>query len=259
VGNDVGADLVALTDKSPKSLLTAILDPNQAVEAKFVEYQAVTSAGLTYRGMLATETGAAITLIAADGKRHDIVRAELEVLRSTGKSLMPEGLEKDLSPKDMADVIAYVATIGPPPKPFLGNEPKLVRTAADGSLKLRAAEARIYGPKIIFEQQYKNLGFWQSDQDRAVWNIEVTKAGKYDVTFDYACQNDNAGTRFVLSVGNAKLTGKVAGTGTWDDYKQVKIGQIDLPAGPSSLVVRSIGEVSRAMIDLRTIVLRPVR
>ncbi|MCH8043021.1 MAG: neutral/alkaline non-lysosomal ceramidase N-terminal domain-containing protein [Planctomycetes bacterium] len=259
VGNDVGADLVALTDKSPQTLLTAILDPNRAVEAKFVEYQAVTTAGLTYRGMLATETGAAITLIAADGKRHDIVRAELEALRSTGKSLMPEGLEKDLTPKDMADVIAYVAAVGPPPKKFPGNQPKLVRPAANGSLTLRAADARIYGPKIVFEPQYKNLGWWQSDQDRAVWSIELAKAGKYEVTLDYACHNSNAGNRFVLSVGEAKLTGKVAGTGTWDNYQQVKIGQIELPAGASPLTVRSVGEIRSAMIDLRTIVLKPVR
>ena len=159
----------------------------------------------------------------------------------------------------MADVIAYVAAIGPPPKAFPGNQPKLVRPAANGSLTLRAADARIYGPKIVFEPQYKNLGWWQSDQDRAVWSIELAKAGKYEVTLDYACHNSNAGNRFVLSVGEAKLTGKVAGTGTWDNYQQVKIGQIELPAGASPLTVRSVGEVRSAMIDLRTIVLKPVR
>jgi len=258
VGNDVGADLLALTDKSVKTLLTAILDPNRAVEAKFVEYQAVTSRGLTFSGMLADETGAAITLVEANGKRRSIARAELETLRSTGRSLMPEGLEKDLSPQDVADVIAYLATTGPPSKSFPGNKPKQVRAAGDGSLTLRAATAKIYGPKIVFEPKYKNLGWWQSDQDRAVWDIDVTRAGTYEVTIDYACHNSDAGDQFVLSVGNARLTGKVAGTGTWDNYRQTIIGRVELSSGASSVVVRSSGKVRSAMIDLRSVVLKPV-
>ena len=37
-----------------------------------------------------------------------LLRADLDELQSTGKSLMPEGLEKDLSKQDLADVMAYV-------------------------------------------------------------------------------------------------------------------------------------------------------
>src|SRR5262249_7419228 len=36
VGNEVGPDLAALTDRSPEYLLIAILDPNRAVEARYV-------------------------------------------------------------------------------------------------------------------------------------------------------------------------------------------------------------------------------
>ena len=43
VGHAIGPDLTALTDKSPQSLLVAILDPNKAVEAKFISYTAVTA------------------------------------------------------------------------------------------------------------------------------------------------------------------------------------------------------------------------
>jgi hypothetical protein len=32
---------------------------------------------------------------------------------ASGQSLMPEGLEKDLKPQDLADLIAYIATAGP--------------------------------------------------------------------------------------------------------------------------------------------------
>ncbi len=46
-----------------------------------------------------------------------LLRAELEELTGTGKSLMPEGLEKDLSRQDLADLIAYLAGGGPPRSP----------------------------------------------------------------------------------------------------------------------------------------------
>jgi putative heme-binding domain-containing protein len=113
IGQPVGADLAALTDKSPSVIVTAVIDPNLAVEPKFLSYTAITTQGLVYTGMLAGESGASITLVDQEGKQHTILRSELEELESTGKSLMPEGFEKDLTPKDLADVIAYLrASLG---------------------------------------------------------------------------------------------------------------------------------------------------
>ena len=101
-----------MTDKSPKALLVAILDPNRAVEAKFISYSAVTADGLTHTGLLASETGNSITLVAQEGKEQVILRADLERLQSSNKSFMPEGMEKDLSPKDVADVIRVAEQAG---------------------------------------------------------------------------------------------------------------------------------------------------
>ena len=49
-GYEVGPNLASLTDYSPRALLTAMLDPNRAVEAKFLDYIAVTTAGLSLHG-----------------------------------------------------------------------------------------------------------------------------------------------------------------------------------------------------------------
>ena len=107
-GQDVGPDLAAVKDRSPEALLVAILDPNRAVEARYLNYVAVTKSGNLLTGILAQETGNSITLVAADGKRHDLLRTDLESLASTGKSLMPEGMEKELPPRDFADLIEYL-------------------------------------------------------------------------------------------------------------------------------------------------------
>jgi putative membrane-bound dehydrogenase-like protein len=115
VGQQVGPDLASVGDKSPEGLLIAILDPNRAVEARYVNYFAATKNGQTYNGVLASETGTAITLIGADGKSQVILRTDLEEFYSTGKSVMPDGLEKDLKPQDLADLIRFVRSNTPVP------------------------------------------------------------------------------------------------------------------------------------------------
>ncbi|MEZ6130813.1 MAG: c-type cytochrome [Planctomycetaceae bacterium] len=108
VGFDIGPNLRSLTDQKPGSLLTSILDLSASVDGKFVTYVVVTDDGRTFNGMIASETATSITLIEQQNKQRVILRNQLEEIRSTGKSLMPEGLEKNMSPQDFADVIAYI-------------------------------------------------------------------------------------------------------------------------------------------------------
>ncbi|MFM7056257.1 MAG: PVC-type heme-binding CxxCH protein [Planctomycetota bacterium] len=107
-GAEVGPNLASLTNRSPESLLTAILDPGSAVEARYVNYTGVTTDGKILTGILATETASSLTFIAAQGKSETVLRSDVEELRSTGKSLMPEGLEKEASLQDLADIIEFV-------------------------------------------------------------------------------------------------------------------------------------------------------
>lgn len=108
VGHEVGPNLASITSKTPAGLLEAILDPSRAVEAKYLNYVAVTQDGRSYSGILATETGSSLTLLAPEGQRYVLLRSELEQFQSTGRSLMPDGLEKELSPQEVADVIAFI-------------------------------------------------------------------------------------------------------------------------------------------------------
>jgi putative membrane-bound dehydrogenase-like protein len=259
VGHVVGPDLASLGDKSREALLIAILDPNRAVEARYMNYMAVTNNGLTLTGVLTSETGNSITLVELEGKEHVILRSDLEELISTNKSMMPEGLEKDLSDQDLADVIAFVGSGTPAPRRRVveGNEPRIIRAAKDGSLELKASECEIYGSNLIFEKQYGNLGFWRSEDDRAAWSIEVVRPGKYTVWLDWACADGVAGNTYRLQAGLNQLTGKVKGTGTWDSYRQEKIGEISLSAGQHQVVFRSVGRIRTFLIDLRGIKLVP--
>jgi putative membrane-bound dehydrogenase-like protein len=108
VGEQIGAELAGIQERGPEFLMLNILDPNREVLPKFVAYQAVTDAGQTISGMIQAETATSVTLRRPDATSVTILRANLESLRSTGVSFMPEGLEKQISPTDMSDLIAYL-------------------------------------------------------------------------------------------------------------------------------------------------------
>ncbi len=112
IGNNFGPNLVALTDKSPQALLVSLLDPNRAVEAKYRGYNVVTRDGRVLTGLIVQESSSAITLAGADGRTTELLRKEIDELHDSGKSFMPEGLERDLMPQDVADVLAFVRTAG---------------------------------------------------------------------------------------------------------------------------------------------------
>ena len=40
-----------------------------------------------------------------------LLRVDVAALKSSGQSLMPEGLEKDINPQAMADLIAYLLSL----------------------------------------------------------------------------------------------------------------------------------------------------
>ncbi len=259
VGHAVGPDLAALNNRSRAVLFIAMLDPSRAVEDRYLDYAVRTADGQALTGMLREETGTSITLAAAEGKTMTILRSEIERIQSSGKSLMPEGVEKDITPAEMADVAAYLATNSPPPKSLPGNRPEVVRPFVDGSIRLVSTAARVYGPTIVLEEKYRNLGWWSSEEDYAAWSFDGAEDREYRVVLDYACDNSAAGNSVVVTVAGQTVGGIVSGTGGWDDYAGKDLGTVKLPAGPGELVIRSGGPIKGALLDLRGVRLAPVK
>jgi putative membrane-bound dehydrogenase-like protein len=258
IGQHVGPDLRSVGDKSPQSLLIAIIDPNRAVEARYTNYVAETKRDDVATGIITSETGTSITLITADGKPQIILRDNLKSLRSTGTSLMPENLESGYSPQDLADVIAFVRAANPPtPKKFDGNRPEIVRAVGNNVLKLTPANCEIYGTTVVLEKQYGNLGYWSSEDDQAIWTVDVPAAAKYGVWLEWACAEESAGNSFILEIGPRRLSGRVASTGNWDTYHRLMLQEIELQPGKQQVTFRSAGKISGALIDLKSIELVP--
>ncbi len=257
VGHAVGPELVALTDKSPQALLVAMLDPNRAVEQKYVVYTAVTNQGRQYTGILAAETGSSITLLQQENKETTVLRGELEELSSAGKSLMPEGLEKDFKQQDIADIMAYVASTGPSRKVFPGNKPTTVGVSTDG-LELSATNCEIYGDTLTYQPARQNLGEWHSADDKAIWTVDVPKSGLYTVSVHYSCRNDTAGNRFLFESQDQRITSRIEGTGkAWGVYFPVEIGKIRLKEGRQRLTLRAADAIKGTLANVQSVLLIP--
>ncbi len=258
VGVEVGPIIGALKEKNPETLLISILDPNRAFESRYASFTVATKDGRLITGLVASETASSVTLRRQEGKEDVILRSDIEEMTTSGQSFMAEGVEKELTRRDMADLLAFLDGIDPPPKTFEGNHPCLVKPGPDGTISLSAADAEIYGDRLIFETTHNNLGYWMAANDRAVWRFEVATPGKFAVWLDWACANDAAGNVLEIHLDSQRIEHQVGGTGTWDHYSWNKIGELDLPGRTNRLEVRPAAAPRNALLDLRCIELRPL-
>ncbi|MFV0445484.1 MAG: PVC-type heme-binding CxxCH protein [Planctomycetaceae bacterium] len=110
-GYEAGPNLATIKNRGPESVVLNVLDPNREVNPQFQSYIAITADGLTHSGLIQAETATAVTLSRGENKSETLLRSDIEDLRSTGLSLMPEGLEKEVDVAAMADLLAYLESV----------------------------------------------------------------------------------------------------------------------------------------------------
>lgn len=115
VGHEIGPNLATFKHRGAEAILTNVLDPNREVNPQYATYSAVTKDGRLLTGMLTSETATSITLMREEQKQVTVLRSDIEELRGSNTSLMPEGLEKTINPQSMADLIAYLLSLNEQP------------------------------------------------------------------------------------------------------------------------------------------------
>ena len=111
IGTAVGADLKAIRNRGMPAIMLNILDPNREVTPQFLTYVVLTADGRVHTGMIQSESANSITLRRPDDQNVTLLRIDIEEMRSTGLSFMPEGLEAELDHQAMADLLAYFNSI----------------------------------------------------------------------------------------------------------------------------------------------------
>src|SRR5207245_2326923 len=111
-GAKIGPDLTGMAVHPKSHLIIEILDPSRSVEGNYRQYVVSTKAGRVLSGLLASETRTAVELLDAEGKRHTVLREDIDDLQTSNKSLMPEGFEKQLSKDDLVNLLEFLTQRG---------------------------------------------------------------------------------------------------------------------------------------------------
>ncbi len=118
---------------------------------------------------------------------------------------------------------------------------------------------------------------WTSLDDRLVWRLGVHTSGRYEVSLDYTCPDQDAGSTVELSFNGSQLSGKV-GPG-WDpplytnqdtiprhhgesqmkEFRSLKLGEVDLRAGEGEMLLRALSIPGKSVMDLRRVTLTLLR
>src|SRR5262249_21160003 len=110
-GTEVGPDLTAIgKQRSREDLLESILEPSRRMEPKYATYIAQTDAGRSFTGLLVKRDDKVIVLRDAENKETTLAAKDVESLKPSPKSLMPDGQLAGLTAKEAADLLAYLAT-----------------------------------------------------------------------------------------------------------------------------------------------------
>ncbi|MGE0378339.1 MAG: PVC-type heme-binding CxxCH protein [Planctomycetaceae bacterium] len=135
-GHPIGPDLASSPSREGAALLTHVLDPNRYVLPNYESYVVVDTDGRVFTGLISAQTATSITLKREENKTDTILRTNIDELTSTGKSLMPEGLEKKITLQEMTDLIAYLQASHQPADPAalpIGTLPGLIEPGAGRS------------------------------------------------------------------------------------------------------------------------------
>ena len=87
-----------------------IVDPSAVIRQEFMSHVAVTKDGQILTGLLADSTADTITLVDSKNQRTVLKRSDLEALKESPVSLMPEKLLDDLTDQQIRDLVAYLQT-----------------------------------------------------------------------------------------------------------------------------------------------------
>jgi putative heme-binding domain-containing protein len=110
-GTPVGPDLSTIGKLRPREdILESILEPSRRIEPKYETYVAHTADGRSVTGLLVKRDDKEVVL--RDGQNKQVVLAakDVEELRPSPTSLMPDGQLAGLTAQEAADLLEYVAT-----------------------------------------------------------------------------------------------------------------------------------------------------
>jgi putative heme-binding domain-containing protein len=109
-GINLGPDLTTIgKTRSREDLLDSILDPSRRIEPQFVSYNVETKNGRHITGLLVKRDAKEVVLRDAQNQEVRLQADEVAHMAASRISLMPDGLLRDLTAQQAADLVEFLA------------------------------------------------------------------------------------------------------------------------------------------------------
>lgn len=127
---------------------------------------------------------------------------------------------------------------------------------------MHARTAEVHGVMLRYEPlpHKETLGYWVNEQDYATFEFTVKQPGEFLIEALQGCGTGQGGSVVEFSVGEQKLEMTVEDTGGFQSFKPREVGKLSFDkSGRHMLTVKAKSKAKAAVMDLRQVVLRPVK
>lgn len=107
-GTGIGPDLTTANRQNREFLLTSLVDPSNTIRAEYVSLIVHTSDGRILTGLPVARDANSLTLVDANNQKIEVPVIDIERLRESPISMMPQDIYKQLSPQELRDLFAYL-------------------------------------------------------------------------------------------------------------------------------------------------------
>jgi putative heme-binding domain-containing protein len=116
-GQEVGPDLTGNGRSSFDQLLSNVFDLSLVIGAAYQASTVITTDGRVLTGLVVEDGPRRVVLKLQGGKTETIARDRIDAMQRGKLSLMPEGLEQQFTPQELADLFALLTLDRPPSDP----------------------------------------------------------------------------------------------------------------------------------------------
>ncbi len=204
-------------------------------------------------------TGRLFDMRADPGQERDIAKEQPEIASRLSGAV--EAWRREMAPGLQKDE-----------RPFPVGHPACART------QLPARDGVPHG-KVRRSAQAPNCSFftdWTGPEGWITWDVEVLKPGRYEAAVWYTCAKADLGSTVELGLNGRSLKGRVLeeydpplrgtehdrvprrGESYVKDFRPLRLGVIDLPAGRGELTLRALDMRGKQVMDVRMVVLTRV-
>jgi hypothetical protein len=189
--------------------------------------------------------------------RRELFNVKADISESRNLAAEEPEIVKELA----AQLDAWRKEVGalmPTPNPEYVPNPQ----DKDGTITMHARTAEVHGVMLRYEPlpHKETLGFWVNERDYATFEFTVKEPGEFVLEALHGCGSGQGGSVVEFGVGEQKLEMTVEDTGGFQSFRPREVGKISIDKpGRYTLIVKPKSKAKAAVMDLRRVVLRPMK